>query len=104
MIAILSRIPLKWWLAIGAVSLVVILYAGYRYQSARADRAVAESRQAKATTEALDKVATQTPVIRAEQAEKERAVDAIQGSDTRLPDGYGRELERVRRGERDRNS
>lgn len=56
-----------------------------------------------ATGKALDNVAAQTPVIRQEQEEKQADVDKIEGSDTRLPDGYGAELERVRRGEQRRN-
>lgn len=56
---------------------------------------------AKTTGKALDRVAKQTPVIRQEQKEKENEVSAIEGSDTRLPDGFAAELERVRRGKRD---
>ena len=52
---------------------------------------------AKTTGKALDKVAEQTPVIRQEQKEKENEVAKIEGSDTKLPDGYGAQLERVRR-------
>ena len=51
-----------------------------------------------ATGKALDNVAAQTPIIRQEQEEKQADVDKIEGSDTRLPDGYGRRLECVRRG------
>lgn len=51
---------------------------------------------AKTTGRALDKVAEQTPVIRNEQKAKENEVSAIEGSDARLPDGYGRDLQRVR--------
>lgn len=51
---------------------------------------------AKTTGRALDRVAEQTPVIRQEQKEKENEVSAIEGSDARLPDGYGASLERVR--------
>lgn len=51
---------------------------------------------AKATGKALDRVAEQTPVIRQEQKEKENEVSAIEGSDARLPDGFARDLQRVR--------
>ncbi len=51
---------------------------------------------AKTTGRALDKVAEQTPVIRQEQKEKENEVSAIEGSDARLPDGFARDLQRVR--------
>lgn len=96
MIAILSRVPIKVWIILGVVALVVALYGGYRYQSARADRASAEARAATATADALDTVATKTDEIQTNTQEKQRAVDEIQGSDTRLPDGYGRSLECVR--------
>lgn len=56
---------------------------------------------AKTTGKALDRLAEQTPVIRQEQKEKENEVSTIEGSDARLPDGYGSSLERVRRGKRD---
>ena len=49
---------------------------------------------------ALDNVAAQTPVIRQEQEEKQADVDKIEGSDTRLPDGYGDSLQRLRERER----
>lgn len=51
-----------------------------------------------ATGKALDTVTTKTEVIRNEQHEKQADVDTIQGSDQRLPDGYGSRLECVRRG------
>lgn len=66
-------------------------------------RGVSQKRDAvvaKTTGKALDKVAEQTPVIRAEQKAKEDEVETIQGSDQRLPDGFASSLERVRRGER----
>lgn len=54
-----------------------------------------------ATGKALDKVAKETPAIRQDQEERQREVDQIEGSDQRLPDGYGAELERLRDRERD---
>lgn len=51
---------------------------------------------AKTTGKALDRVAEQTPVIRQGQKEKENEVSAIEGSDARLPDGFARDLQRVR--------
>ena len=53
-----------------------------------------------ATGRALDTVARETPIIRQDQEEKQRAVDEIEGSDQRLPDGYGDSLQRVRDRER----
>lgn len=49
------------------------------------------------TGKALDKASDRTVTIRQEQQEKQREVDSIEGSDQRLPDGYGVELERLRR-------
>ena len=97
--------PLKTWLlvAVFAVAAIGAGWAAYQHQKARADRAEARLAPAVATGKALDRVATQTPIIRAEQEEKSRAVDDIQGADQRLPDGFGADLERVRRGGRDRH-
>lgn len=72
---------------------IVIVTLSVRSEQRRVDRNVAV-----ATGKALDKVATETPKIREDQQEKQREVDEIQGSDQRLPDGYGADLERVRRG------
>lgn len=91
-------LPLKGWLAVGALSGVLILYGAFKYQQHRADRAEADLVPAIATGKALDTVATQTPIIRDVQQEKQREVDQIQGSDARLPDDFGRDLQRVRDG------
>ena len=53
-----------------------------------------------ATGKALDTVTRETPIIRQDQEEKQRAADEIEGSDQRLPDGYGDSLQRVRDRER----
>lgn len=98
MIALLSRIPLKYWIGLGVLVLIASLYGAWKWEKARADRYVSEARQATVTSDALDKVATKTDQIRVETKEKEAQVDQIEGSDTRLPDGYGRQLECVRRG------
>lgn len=90
-------ITLRGWIAIGIIAIVLLGVGTCTYQKHRADRAEARLVPAKASAEALDKVATETPVIRQEQAEKEREVERIEGSETRLPDGYGSSLERVRR-------
>lgn len=84
---------------IGIVGLCLVLLS---FCMARKDakEAIDRAQIANATGKALDTVAKETPVIRAEQEEKERAVDQIQGSDTKLPDGFGRDLQRVRDGQR----
>lgn len=96
MTAILRIFPIKVWIGIGVVALILALYGAYRFQEARANRAVSEARQATVTSDALGTVATETAAENVETKEKQRAVDEIQGSDTLLPDGYGRELERLR--------
>lgn len=98
MIALIRFFPPKVWLGIGVVAVILALWGAYSFQKARADRAVTEARQATVTSDALDKVATKTDQIRAETQEKEAQVDQIEGSEARLPDGYGRHLECVRRG------
>lgn len=82
---------------IGAV-IVVLIFMGVTLAWCAGRGGRDDARVAAATGKALDKVAEQTPVIRQEQEEKQREVDQIEGSDTRLPDGYGKSLERVRRG------
>lgn len=104
MIAILSRIPARLYMIAGVALVILLAFAAYKYQQGRADRAEAALAPAKATVEALDKVATKTTAIGADTKEKQRAVDEIKGSDARLPDGFGAELERVRRGKRDNDS
>jgi Flp pilus assembly protein TadB len=100
----LRILPARVWFVLGVVAVVLLAFAAYKYQQHRADRAEAALAPAKVAVEALDTVATQTPIIRTEQKDKEREVEQIEGSDTRLPDGYGSALERVRRGERNRDS
>ncbi len=104
MIAILSRVPARLYMVAGVALVIFLAFAAYKYQQGRADRAEAALAPAKATVEALDTVATETPIIRQDQAEKEKAVDEIEGSDTRLPDGFGRDLQRVRDGKRDNDT
>lgn len=55
---------------------------------------------ARDTGKALDTVTTKTETIRSEQGKKADEVSKIDGADQRLPDGFGADLERVRRGER----
>lgn len=103
-LAILRGITPRSWLIIGVLAAVLTLYGAFKYQQHRADRAEADLAPARATVDALDKVATETPVIRQDQQEKQDEVETINGADERLPDGFGAELERVRRGGRDPHS
>lgn len=90
---------LKTILLLIVIALACIALFSWRGACSANDRA--ERNTQVATGKALDKVAAQTPVIREEQEEKQREVDEIPGADQRLPDGFGRDLERVRRGDRD---
>ena len=86
---------------IGAIVVALIflgLTLSYCHERGQARKARADASVSQATGKALDRVAAETPVIRQEQEEKQRAVDEIQGADERLPDGFASELERVRRG------
>lgn len=85
---------------IAALGVLVIALLSMSWCSGRNDRVANQNTQI-ATGKALDRVAEQTPVIRQDQEEKHREVDEIPGADQRLPDGFGRDLERVRRGDRD---
>lgn len=53
-----------------------------------------------ATGKALDRVTTQTDAINTDTKAKQNEADKIEGADTRLPDGYGADLQRVRDGKR----
>jgi hypothetical protein len=92
---------LRGYLILAAVVVALILAMSWCSDRARLKTMKAEARQGEVVGTALDNVAEQTPVIRQEQAEKQREVDSIQGADTRLPDGFAGELERVRRGARE---
>lgn len=98
-----DMLPLRAWVSIGILAAVLTLWAAFKYQQARADRAEANLAPAVATGEALDTVATQTPIIRQDQQERQDAVDEITGSDDRLPDGFGSDLQRLRDGRPDRD-
>jgi len=88
---------IRRWVTL-AVIVVILIFVGVTLAWCAGRGGRDDARVAAATGKALDKVAEQTPVIRQEQEEKQREVEAIEGSDTRLPDGYGKSLERVRRG------
>lgn len=88
------------WAALGAVVVLLILIVvtlSWCGERERRQRARSEASVAAATGKALDKVAKETPAIRQDQEEKQREVDRIPGADQRLPDGFGADLERVRR-------
>lgn len=91
-------LTLRAWITLGVIVLAILLTVSWCADRARLKTMRGEATVAAATGEALDTVAEQTPVIRQEQAEKQREVEKIEGADQRLPDNFGRNLERVRRG------
>jgi hypothetical protein len=93
-----KTLTLRAYLYLAAIVVVAVLLLSWCADRARLTAARREAPIAAATGKALDKVAEQTPVIRQEQEEKQREVDNIPGADDRLPDGFARDLERVRRG------
>lgn len=96
MLALLRLFPLKVWAGLGVIVVALSLFAAYQYQKSRADRAEARVVDAVAVSNALETVATETPLIRQDQKEREHEVEQIPGADQRLPDGFGRDLQRVR--------
>ena len=98
--AFLSRVPAKVWALLGVAGLIVFLVIAVKVAVDRAERAERRAEQAQTTTKALDTVATETSGIRREQEDQQREVDKIPGADAHLPAGFGADLERVRRGER----
>lgn len=90
--------PLKTVLILLAI--VALVVGGLSWRASCSGNEQAARNTQVATGKALDQVAKETPVIRQEQEEKQREVDQIPGADQRLPDGFGRDLERVRRGDR----
>lgn len=99
-----SKLPLRTILIGALIVMCLLAILSWRSACTAADKARSEASIAAATGKALDNVAEQTPVIREEQKKKEQAVDEIEGSETRLPDGYGDSLQRVRRGSGNPNS
>jgi len=94
----MKTLTLRAWIALGVIVLAILLTVSWCADRARLKTMRGEATVAAAVGEALDTVAEQTPVIRQEQAEKQREVEKIEGADQRLPAGFGASLERVRRG------
>lgn len=91
---------IRRWVTLACV-IVALIFIGLTLAwcaERRADNRDTQRTEA-ATGKALDSVATETPIIRQEQQEKQHEVDRIEGAEERLPDGFAAELERVRRGE-----
>lgn len=94
----MKTLTLRAWIALGVIVLALLLTMSWCADRARLKTMRGEATVGAATGKALDTVATETPVIRQQQAEKQREIDNIPGADARLPDGFAERLERVRRG------
>ena len=94
----MKTLTLRAWIALGVIVLVVLLTVSWCADRARLKEMRGEATVAAATGEALDTVVTETAVIRQEQVEKQDEVKKLNGAGMRLPDNFGRDLERVRRG------
>ena len=90
-------LTLRAWITLGVIVLAILLTMSWCADHARLKTMRGEATVAAATGEALDTVAEQTPVIRQEQVEKQNEVKKLNGAGMRLPDNFGRDLERVRR-------
>jgi type VI protein secretion system component VasK len=92
-----KTLTLRAWIALGVIVLVVLLTVSWCADRARLKEMRGEATVAAATGDALDTVVTETAVIRQEQVEKQDEVKKLNGAGMRLPDNFGRDLERVRR-------
>lgn len=92
----IPRLPFRTILILALAVMLVLALLGVRAGCTAAREARQDANQAKATGKALDRVSTETPIIRDEQKEKENEVSKIEGADAPLPPGFGADLERVR--------
>ena len=93
----MKTLTLRAWIALGVIVLAILLTVSWCADRARLKTMRGEATVAAATGEALDTVVTETAVIRQEQVEKQDEVKKLNGAGMRLPDNFGRDLERVRR-------
>lgn len=91
-------LTLRAWVTLGVIVLAILLTVSWCADRARLKTMRGEATVAAATGEALGTVVTETAVIRQEQVEKQNEVKKLNGAGMRLPDNFGRDLERVRRG------
>ena len=94
----MKTLTLRAWIVLGVIVLAILLTVSWCADRARLKTMRGEATVAAATGEALDTVVTETAVIRQEQVEKQDEVKKLNGAGMRLPDNFGRDLERVRRG------
>ena len=93
-----ALLPVKTWGIVVVLVIVLLMLLSWRSACSAANNARKEASVAAATGKALDRVAAETPAIRQDQQEKQDEVEKLNGSGLRLPDNFGRDLERVRRG------
>lgn len=93
----MKTLTLRAWIVLGVIVLAVLLTVSWCADRARLKTMRGEATVAAATGEALDTVVTETAAIRQEQVEKQDEVKKLNGAGMRLPDNFGRDLERVRR-------
>ena len=93
----MKTLTLRAWIVLGVIVLAILLTVSWCADRARLKTMRGEATVAAATGEALDTVVTETAVIRQEQVEKQDEVKKLNGAGMRLPDNFGRDLERVRR-------
>jgi hypothetical protein len=90
---------IRRWLYLAALIVGLCLAFAVLTMCHDRDRSADVIKTERETTRQLDNVTRQTDEIRTDQKEKQDAVNQIEGSSDRLPDGYGARLECVRRGE-----
>jgi hypothetical protein len=93
----MKTLTLRAWIVLGVIVLAILLTVSWCADRARLKTMRGEATVAAVTGEALDTVVTETAVIRQEQVEKQDEVKKLNGAGMRLPDNFGRDLERVRR-------
>lgn len=89
---------IRKWVGLGV--LIVVLCLAFAVLTMCNNRNRDNSRTQVATGKALDRVASETPVIRDDQRKKEDEVENLPGADAPLPDGFAADLQRLRDGKR----
>jgi hypothetical protein len=88
---------IRRWVILGCIVVALCLAAALLTMCHNRDVSQDRTQTANATGKALDNVAAKTEDARQSQTEKQNEVSQIPGANDRLPDGFGAELECVRR-------
>ena len=91
---------LRAYVTIGAILVVACLLFAVLTMCQGAKTQHEKLQTENATGKALDRVTTKTETINTDTKAKQDEADKIEGADTKLPDGYGSALQRVRDGKR----